>query len=204
MGYNRDSREIKEWSALGFDKTFAGLQTLRVTISTLQVDHERMLQSVKDNYSSTTDLADMVARETGVGYRRIYSVVGRLVDKMIESNRPLYTLTAAEIVEGAKEAGLTIDISDEQVQAALDPAQAIAQRTHIGGPASGEMAKLIQARRDQLAGHLHWLEEALSTIEAARQETNAAVSALAEECAKLSEGTTEDYYKAQTWEANNA
>ena len=39
-----------------------------------------MLEAVKANYSSTTDLADAIAQSTGVGYRQIYAIVGKLVD----------------------------------------------------------------------------------------------------------------------------
>ena len=203
MGYNRDSREIKEWSALGFDKTLTGLSTLRVTLSTLIVNSERMLQAVKDNYSSTTDLADMIAQETGIGYRQIYAVVGKLVDRMIEQGRPLYTLTASELVEGAAAAGLKIALTDEQVQAALDPAQAVALRAHIGGPAPREMERLLASRRATLDGRLHWIEESLNKIAKARRETGEEVATLVSECAKLTADAGAGYYSAQSREGNN-
>src|SRR5205814_2418094 len=84
LGYNRDTREIKEWSALGFDKTLAALHTLKTTLATLSIERGRMLDSVRENYSCATDLADMVAQQSGVGYRQVYSIVGKMVDSMIE------------------------------------------------------------------------------------------------------------------------
>ena len=87
MGYNRDTRELKEWSALGFDKTLAAVGILRATLATLGVNQERMAAAVRANYSATTDLADAMAQRTGVGYRQIYAVVGKLVDGLIERGR---------------------------------------------------------------------------------------------------------------------
>src|SRR5205823_2162987 len=165
LGYNRDTREIKEWSALGFDKTLAALSILRPTLATLVVDQERMLEAVKRNYSSTTDLADMVARQTGVGYRQIYAIVGRLVDAMIEQGRPLHALTAHEIIRAAADAGLQITLTDDQVQDALDPQKAVAQRKHIGGAAPEEMSRLLQVRRETLSEHRHWAGERRDPIE---------------------------------------
>ncbi|MDQ3928016.1 MAG: argininosuccinate lyase [Chloroflexota bacterium] len=178
MGYNRDSREIKEWSALGFDKTLSALHTLRTTLATLQVDQERMLAAVKDNYSSTTDLADAIAQVTGAGYRQVYAIVGRLVDRMIEEGRPLHDLKAAEIVEAAQLGGLHISISDELIQEALDPEKALARRTHTGGAAPGEMARMIGGREEALAGHYRWLGECNMRIETARRNTAERIVAL--------------------------
>ncbi|HUS14373.1 MAG TPA: argininosuccinate lyase [Chloroflexia bacterium] len=171
MGYNRDTREIKEWSALGFDKTLAALGIMRVTLSTLAVDRERMAGAVRENYSSTTDLADMIAARNGVGYRQVYAVVGRLVDGLIEAGRPLGALSAAEIVATAEAAGLTIHLSDEEVGAALDPREALSWRKHIGGSAPAEMARLLADRQVALAAHLGWIDRRSGGIAAARAET---------------------------------
>ena len=116
MGYNRDTREIKEWSALGFDKTLSALSTLTATIATLSVNRERMLQAVRDNYSSTTDLADTIALKSGIGYRQIYAIIGGLVNSLIEQGKPLYTLTAGEIIAAAASAGLNVQLTDVEVQ----------------------------------------------------------------------------------------
>ncbi len=171
MGYNRDTRELKEWSALGFDKTQAALGMARVTLATLAVDAPRMRAAVEANYSSTTDLADLIAQRTGVGYRQIYAVVGRLVDGLIEAGRPLADLRAATIVEAASAAGLAITLADAEVQEALDPARALAARRHIGGAAPAEMARLLAARRAALADHAAWAQARRARIAAARSET---------------------------------
>jgi argininosuccinate lyase len=180
MGYNRDSREIKEWSALCFDKTLAALSILSVTLSTLHVDRERMLNAVKANYSSTTDLADTIAQLTGVGYRQIYAVVGRLVNELIEHGKPLQTLTAAQICAAASAAGVDVTLTDEQVQTALDPAQAVSRRTHTGGSAGPEMAAMLSSRRESLANHKSWIESRQDSIAAARRETADRIEALVE------------------------
>lgn len=172
MGYNRDTREVKEWSALCFDKTLLAISTLSITLSTLSVERERMLAAVKANYSSTTDLADAIAMITGVGYRQIYAIIGRLVDGLIEEGKPLHSLTADQIVQAAaSSAGLTISLTDQQVQAALDPARAVFERKHIGGASPDEMARMLAARRVSLAAHLGWVEERHSAIGSARTET---------------------------------
>ena len=171
MGYNRDSRQVKEWSALAFDKTLSALSALQSTLSTLDVNRERMLEAVKNNYSSTTDLADTIAQQTGVGYRRIYAIVGRLVDTMIEQGRPLHAITAQEIVHAAADAGLSISLTNEQVAEALDPGRALSRRKHIGGAAPEEMTRMLKSRNNALSAHLEWIGAQRAHIAAARKET---------------------------------
>jgi len=178
MGYNRDTREIKEWSALGFDKTLAALGILRVTLSTLGVDQDRMLAAVRANYSSTTDLADLVAQRNGVGYRQVYAIIGRLVDGLIEAEQPLESLSAEAIVEAARTAGLSIQVTDTEVQEALDPARALHARRHIGGAAPDEMARLLAARQAALETHDAWATVQQDRIAAARAETRARIAGL--------------------------
>lgn len=178
MGYNRDTREMKEWSALGFDKTLAALRTLITTLATVRVERERMMEAVRENYSCATELADMVAQSSGVGYRQIYAVVGKLVDRMIEERRPLYTVTAQELGMAAEEEGLHISVSDEQVHGALDPTQAVSARRHTGGSAREGMACMLEARRETLARHELWCEERSTAIAQARVETLVLAQAL--------------------------
>jgi argininosuccinate lyase len=178
MGYNRDTRELKEWSALGFDKTLAAVGILRATLATLSVNEARMAAAVRANYSSTTDLADAIAQRTGVGYRQIYAVVGKLVDGLIERGAPLSSLSAATIVEAAAQAGLEISLSDAEIAEALDPARALAQRRHIGGAAPAEMARLLAERQTTLGAWQAWVADGHARIAAARAETNAAIGAL--------------------------
>lgn len=171
MGYNRDTRQVKEWTALGFDKTLAALPILRVTLAGLSVDRERMLQAVINNYSSTTDLADAVARHSGVGYRQMYAVVGKLVDAMIERGEPLNRIRAEEIVNTAREAGISLELTDEQVQSLLDPASAIAHRSHLGGAAPAEMARMISIRYERIAENSDWIFRQRSHIDTAKADT---------------------------------
>ena len=180
MGYNRDTREIKEWSSLCFDKTLAAISTLSVTMSTLTIDRDRMLKAVRENYSSTTDLADLVAQETGVGYRQIYSIVGHLVDDLIKTGRPLDTLSAAQIVKAASEAGLQISLTDRQLSDALDPLNALSKRRHIGGAAPEEMLRLLASRSDSLAEHAKWITARREAIDRARHATARSIEALEE------------------------
>ena len=131
-----------------------------------------MAEAAAANYSATTDLADALAQHTGVGYRQMYAIIGGLVDRAIGENRPLTTLTAAEIMAAAAERDLPITVTDDEVQAALDPQAAVARRTHIGGAAPAEMARLLAARADAQAAAYLWATTRQARIAAARAATH--------------------------------
>jgi argininosuccinate lyase len=157
-----------------------------------------MLEAVKANYSSTTDLADMAAQSSGVGYRQVYAVIGRLVDGLIERGRPLSDLTAQEIVRAGSEAGLDITLSDGQVAEALDPARAVAARKHMGGAAPAEMARMLAGRTRTLDDHCGWAAARRKEIDAARARTAAASAALRERRVKPASEPEDVYHSADT------
>jgi argininosuccinate lyase len=167
--------------ALGFDKTEAALSTLGTVLTTLQANTGRMAEAAAANYSATTDLADALAQQTGVGYRQMYGIIGGLVDRAIGEHRPLTTLTAATITAAAAERSLPITITDAAVQAALDPSAAIARRTHIGGAAPAEMARLLAARADAQAAARAWATTRQTRIAAARTATRTQLLAVSSE-----------------------
>ena len=101
MGYNRDTRESKEYIHLGLIKTTAVVKTLQKVITTLKFNEERMLELSTLNYSLTTDLADYISQKTRIGYRLIYKIIGQVVDEAIEKGKPLSQISASEIKQKA-------------------------------------------------------------------------------------------------------
>ena len=101
MGYNRDSREVKEYIDLGLTKTKAMIKALEKVLTTLKIDKEKMLSQVENNYSLTTDLADYISQKSGVGYRLIYKIVGQVVDEAINNGKLLKEISADEIINKA-------------------------------------------------------------------------------------------------------
>jgi hypothetical protein len=90
-------------------------------------------------------------------------------------------LTAAAITAAAAERHLTITVTDAEVQAALDPQAAVARRTHIGGAAPAEMARLLAARADAQAAARAWAATRTARIAAARTATRTQLLAASSE-----------------------
>lgn len=172
MGYNRDSREVKEYINLGLSKTKSTVNTLQKVISTLKINDRRMLELAISNYSLTTDLADFISQETKVGYRLVYKIVGQVVDGAIEEGKPLSQVTALEIVQKAQELGVNMKISNQQITQALDPKTVIEKRQNVGGASSKIMDKLLARASGQIKLEYAWIKEKQEIIKKARHKTN--------------------------------
>ncbi|MEK7544470.1 MAG: argininosuccinate lyase [Patescibacteria group bacterium] len=140
MGYNRDSREVKEYIDLGLSKTLSMVGTLASVIASLTVNKKRMMELVTANYSMTTDVADAISQKSGVGYRLVYKVVGQIVDEAIEHKQLLSDISAQDIIKKASALGVDLDVTNAQLKEAMDPQKALGKRMHIGGSAKETMA----------------------------------------------------------------
>ncbi|PIU36793.1 argininosuccinate lyase [Candidatus Roizmanbacteria bacterium CG06_land_8_20_14_3_00_34_14] len=144
MGYNRDSREVKEYIDLGLTKTKAMIKTLEKVLATIKIDKKKMLDAVEENYSLTTDLADYISQKSGVGYRLIYKIIGQVVDEAINKGKLLKEISAEEIIGKALINDVELELTDEEIKKAIDPQLVIEKRNHIGGSSTSSMKKSLK------------------------------------------------------------
>ncbi len=178
MGYNRDTRETKEYMELGLIKINLMLDSTKEVLFSSIIDKKRMEKLVIENYSLTTDLADYIAQKSNIGYRLVYQLVGNVVDSLINSGNKLSDLKAIDLVEAGKTLGVTINLSDEQLKKALDPIQCISNRTHFGGSSSDNMKKTIETREKELTKSKEWIVNKESTMIQAKISTDEMTSKL--------------------------
>jgi argininosuccinate lyase len=170
-GYNRDSREIKEYIALGMTKTAASLSALKHVVQTLKVNAPRMKSLVEENYSLTTDIADYLSQITKQPYRLVYKIVGKAADECITQHLPLKSLSHDRINAIAKELGANIAIKEEDIRTALDVLEMLSRRNHIGGTAPERSEAMCKERMQTLEKMRRSVSEKEAQILAAKEET---------------------------------
>ncbi|MES1171974.1 MAG: argininosuccinate lyase [Bacteroidota bacterium] len=127
LAYNKDLQETQEPFYDAVETAHASLAVLPGLIASLEFDTARMNAAAQDPALGATDLAEEMVRG-GMPFREAHEIVGRLVRRAEEKGVSLRGLTAEDL--SAIDARLT-----PTVLGALDPAQAVAARTVIGGPA---------------------------------------------------------------------
>lgn len=170
-GYNRDTREIKEYILLAFDKTSSMLKVLNKVFSGLVVNKQKALDLVKANYSLTTDLADYISQKSQLPYRLVYKIIGAVVDKAITSEKTISEITPDEIEKTAKLYNAEIKLTKSELERVLNPQMALQKRKHIGGTNSLVTYKSIQSKEGKVGGLEDWVKGEQKKISLAKSRT---------------------------------
>lgn len=98
------------------------------------------------DFSTITDLADLLVRRADVPFRIAHEICATLVREATETERPPGPLSAAAVSAAASaRMDRPIRLSDEDVRTALDPVLSVARRDGWGGPAP----TAVRAARDR-------------------------------------------------------
>ncbi|MBI2617485.1 argininosuccinate lyase [Candidatus Gottesmanbacteria bacterium] len=178
MGYNRDTREMKEYIELGFTKVENALESLTQVLQTMRINKEKMYQNVLVNYSLSTDLADYLSQEKKLPYRKVYKLVGAFVKGKITKKGALTHLSAKELVKRGKKQDINFGLIDKELKNVLNPFEAVMKRKHIGGAASEVMQKMITDRKKMSTTHSEWIKNGWHKINSAKEETCEAINSI--------------------------
>jgi argininosuccinate lyase len=142
LAYNKDLQETQEPFYDAIETTRLSLAVLPGLLAGLEFNAQRMKEAARDPALGATDLAEHLVRE-GVPFRRAHEIVGSLV-RHAES----LGVSLAAVPESAL-AGIASELHPTCLQA-LNPNQAVAARTAVGGPAPSQVMHEV----DRLAAEL--------------------------------------------------
>jgi len=94
-GYNKDLQEDKEAFLTAFQNVRTTLSVLRLTVRTVEVKGERMLEAASDSFMGATDLADYLVLR-GMPFRKAHEVVARAVRAALNEGKQLAEMKLAE------------------------------------------------------------------------------------------------------------
>jgi argininosuccinate lyase len=139
-----------------------------------------MLELVRANYSTATDLADALVSSGTLPFREAHHVVGAAVRLAIDRAVPADRMDAALIAEAAGQVlGRAVNVSETLVADAVDPVRTAERRAGTGGPAQSDMAAMQAALTERLDQEANWLAAERARIEAARARLETEFAALA-------------------------
>jgi argininosuccinate lyase len=138
------------WEAL--QQAQGVLHLTRRTVLGLRVNTALMLERATQDFSTATELADVLVREKDLPFRVAHGIVASLVTRVLQEGLPWRAVTSTMIDECALQAiGQALFLSAEQVDRALDPLRNLAGKHAAGSPSAPETEQLISRARDQLA-----------------------------------------------------
>ena len=139
------------WDALELGQRAINVATL--VVRSVEPRKERMSDLAKSNFSTATDLADTLVRETDLSFRDAHHLVGAVVRSAAGRSLTADQIDAGLIREQALLVlGRPIEIAPEVVARSVDPAQAVQARRSMGGPSPSDMDVML-AGLEQRWGH---------------------------------------------------
>ncbi len=130
LTYNKDMQEDKEPVFDAIDTLNLVLPALQKTLATAQFKKERMLAAARGDFSTATDLADYLARQS-LPFREAHEVVGKIVRYCIEQGITLEDLDAPTLSTFHP----LLAVNTQNAQAALTLQYSVSARTSYGGTA---------------------------------------------------------------------
>jgi argininosuccinate lyase len=152
------------------------LRLVAAALGTARFDRERLAARARQGWITVTELADTLARERGVPFKKTHAVASRLV--AASSARPDVPLATLLAEVSADVLGDAIEYTPDALATVLSPEHFVRVRTTPGGPAPSETARAAAASRETLAADERWMSETSERLRAAERALREAVDGL--------------------------
>ncbi len=174
---DHSQRALEDGQKMGAD--------LRALFENLVVNVPRALDEVNAEYSTTTELADVLQREAEVPFRVGHHFASELVTfgraKGLRPAQIRFEDATRVWAEAAQKYGADahFPLSEQRFRDALSPQGMLAASKGLGGPQPVEVARLLAEARRQLAADADWLKSQRARLAAAQARLDTAFDAIA-------------------------
>ena len=163
----------------GFRQAEAMLRLTTATLATLRVRGDKAAARAAENFSTVTELADVLVRECGLSFREAHGLVGAAVGQLADQGGRTGDLTLELLARMAQDRlGRRLGLSPQSLAKALSPAENVAVRAGVGGPAPIEVRRSVGASRDRMEAHRTWWEQQATHLARARERLDRAAADL--------------------------
>ena len=135
-------------------------------ISNLVVDRERALQEVDIDYSTMTEVADVLLRHADVPFRIAHHYASELTTYGRTHGKRPKDLTDEELLHIYEESiGAELPVDVELIREAMNPAAMVRERKGLGGPQQAEVLRMLARHNASLASARAWLDASRSHLQ---------------------------------------
>ncbi|QJD95465.1 hypothetical protein HH214_06045 [Mucilaginibacter robiniae] len=119
-----------------------------------------MSKYAQENFSTMTDLADLLVQQAGLDFRDAHELIADVVNRALAQKKTANQIIVNMIQDAArKRLGHTLPILNKQLQVALDPAQSVERKTGIGMPATSSVKQMLASSQADIADKTNWLKK---------------------------------------------
>ena len=152
----------------------AAMQLMRITVDTLSVRSDHMLHQAQANFSTVTELADLLVREGGLPFRSAHRVVAMVVSDAIAANRSASEIDIDAVQRAAQSVtGTSVPVDGDALRAALDATLSVGRKRTSGSTNPNEVRRMVERAlrmverdRETIAASRHRVAQADMDLEA--------------------------------------
>lgn len=147
------------------DAVLASTHAMTGLTKTLQINKEQMLKYARENFSTMTDLADLLVRKNNMDFRDAHEIVADVVNQAIAEKKTADQITVDMIKNVASKRNQKLNITNNELQVALDPVKSVVRKVGIGMPAPSAVQDMINKGLKDNSRKKEWLENKQSDLE---------------------------------------
>ncbi|WP_257352116.1 argininosuccinate lyase [Pseudalkalibacillus decolorationis] len=129
----------------GFKKSLRVLRLMRAVVTTMSFNADRAYQQARENMITITELADVLARNYQISFRKAHHSASNIAKNADQLNKELYELTLETVNEWLPD----VRITEEDWNAIICPRNFIEMRKVTGGTCPTVVKEMINRRKSQ-------------------------------------------------------
>ena len=162
--------------ANAFDDAVDYLELISGAIATMTIRTDVMRARATAGWTTASNLADTIVRETGISFRSAHGIVARIVRDAVRDGVSPVGVTSAMVDVAAEAAlGRRLEIPDDVIVDALDAERFLDSRVTVGSVNPLEVERMLGESRSQVANERDRLERRRSRLAAAARKLDQAV-----------------------------
>ena len=185
--YNRDLQEVTSHLLKATETTASSVAVMKSIVEGLKPKKKEMEKKARIGFTTATELADTIVRETGISFRTAHKIVSSFASALATENQESGISIKGEKTDEAfvEETFRRIDdfatgiigrklselgLTEEKVVEAMNITSNIEKRDVKGGPAKKEVVRMIQKRKRDLEKDENVMQEKEERVKKSLEE----------------------------------
>jgi argininosuccinate lyase len=140
----------------GLDDLSYGMSVLAAALPTMKLDAERGRHQASSDFIQSAQLVHELVKSNVASWRQAEVIVGRFMRGAIAAGSGARDLRIEELAAIAREEGVELAMTQQELDRCFDPAAIVASRGD-SGPAPQAVRDACAAHRSEIEGHRRWL-----------------------------------------------
>jgi len=157
------------WEAC--EEALKSLELVKLLVDQVEPDPARMAARAATDFSTVTDLADLLVRQADASFRDAHHIIGAVVRQALDQGLSASDITPALIRSAAAaQLGRSVQLDEDDIAQCLDPARNVAARQSEGGPAPQSVLAHIGQQRSLLDRQQEVIDATVRRVGDAREQ----------------------------------